>query len=461
MAAFLNVCRFNPTAGGTTDWTYSTAVTGYQSPAAAGVVNGTLYKYRAESSDLSQWELGEGAYNTGTGVLARTTVLYNSSGTGTGAGQTGAGSKINFSAAPQVAVVELKEDLLSVTEANSFTTAKQEQARINIGVVPTYGLTNHSIAVSAAASALTISLKDRAGSDPSSTSPVVGQFRSPTGTTGSWVERSVTGSLSLVLSSGSTLGVTSSTAFRLWVVLFDDGGTMRLGAINCSTAKQVFPLTESIPASSTAEGGAGGADSAGVFYTGTAVTSKSYLIVGYVEWSASGLTAGTWTTTNVNYVQSFGPGIKKPGDVVGSVYYVTGEAATGTTTVPVDDTIPQSSEGDQFMSQAYTPTSAANLLLVDAQAALVTSAQGAIAMSLFQDSNANSLATGVLSVLPSVWGVAHIKYMARSQLSSSTTFKIRAGNNAAGTTAINASTAGTRYYGGVFNSYIDIKELMG
>jgi hypothetical protein len=124
MAAFLNVCRFNPTAGGTTDWTYSSAVTGYQSPSAAGVVNGRLYKYRAESSDLSQWELGEGAYNTGTGVLARTTVLYNSSGTT---------SKINFSAAPQVAIVALKEDLISVEESNSFSTTQKAQARTNIG----------------------------------------------------------------------------------------------------------------------------------------------------------------------------------------------------------------------------------------------------------------------------------------------------------------------------------------
>jgi hypothetical protein len=125
MAAFLDGCRFNPTAGGTTDWTYLSAVNGYQSPAAANVVNGKLYKYRAESSDLSQWELGEGAYNTSTGVLARTTVLYNSSG-GT--------SKISFTALPQVAIVALKEDLISVEEANGFTATQQAQARQNIGV---------------------------------------------------------------------------------------------------------------------------------------------------------------------------------------------------------------------------------------------------------------------------------------------------------------------------------------
>lgn len=132
MAAFLDICRFNPTLGGTTDWTYSNAVAGCNSPALAGIVNGTLYKYRAESADLSQWEMGEGAYNTTTGVLARTTVLYNSSGTGTAAGQTGAGTKINFSTVPQVAIVALKEDLISVQEANSFTTNQKMQAQANI-----------------------------------------------------------------------------------------------------------------------------------------------------------------------------------------------------------------------------------------------------------------------------------------------------------------------------------------
>src|SRR6476469_3844990 len=128
MAAFLDGCRFNPTAGGTADWTYSSAVPGYQSPAAAHVVNGRLYKYRAESADLSQWELGEGAYNTATGVLARTTVLFNSSRTT---------SVINFSSAPQVAIVALKEDLISVEEANSFSTAQKKQAQANILVAPT------------------------------------------------------------------------------------------------------------------------------------------------------------------------------------------------------------------------------------------------------------------------------------------------------------------------------------
>jgi hypothetical protein len=104
MAGLLDVCRFNPTAGGTTDWTYSSAVTGYQSPAAAGAINGAVYRYRAESADLTQWEVGYGAWNSSTGVLARTTVLFNSAGTT---------AKINFSAAPQVAIVALAEDIVN------------------------------------------------------------------------------------------------------------------------------------------------------------------------------------------------------------------------------------------------------------------------------------------------------------------------------------------------------------
>lgn len=112
-SSFLDVCRFTPTLGGSTDWTYLSAVTGYQSPTAAGAVNGAQYSYRAESADLSQWEVGVGTWNSSTGVLSRTTVLFS----------TNSNAKVTFSAVPQVAVVALKEDLptLPVSVANGGT----------------------------------------------------------------------------------------------------------------------------------------------------------------------------------------------------------------------------------------------------------------------------------------------------------------------------------------------------
>lgn len=108
-APWTDACRFVPTAGGTANWTYSAAVLGYNSPSLAAAINGLSYTFRAESADLTQWEIASGVYNSGTGVFARTTVLYNSSGTGTL--QSGAGTKISFNAAPQVAIVALTSDL--------------------------------------------------------------------------------------------------------------------------------------------------------------------------------------------------------------------------------------------------------------------------------------------------------------------------------------------------------------
>lgn len=97
---FLDACGFFPAAGGTADFVVSAAITGYQTPASAGAANGAVYSYRAQSYDLSQWEIGFGAYATGTTTLARTTVVASST-----------GSKVNFSAPPSVYVTALAADL--------------------------------------------------------------------------------------------------------------------------------------------------------------------------------------------------------------------------------------------------------------------------------------------------------------------------------------------------------------
>src|SRR5215471_18564855 len=163
MAAFLDNCRFVPTSGGTSDWTYVSTVGGCQSPSLAGATNGTKYKFLAVSTDLTQWEIAEGVYTSSTGTFPRTTVLYNSSGTGVATGQSGAGAKLSFSSVPQVAIIGIKEDLLAFDEANSFTTTQQNQAQKNLGLpamMPGYlfGLTlstaggsaNFAVAVGAA-----------------------------------------------------------------------------------------------------------------------------------------------------------------------------------------------------------------------------------------------------------------------------------------------------------------------
>ncbi len=327
-----------------------------------------------------------------------------------------------------------------------------------------YGFSNCTLAASAAASALTIAVKDNAGADPSAVSPCVLNFRNVTATSGTLSQIVVNAATSLVISSGSTMGVVSSTAFRIWVVGINDGGTFRLGAANSVSGTSTMPIGKTPILSSTAEGGLGAADSAQVFYTGTAVTSKAYMPLGYLEWSASGVTAGTWTTTNLAIVQTYGTGIPLPGEVIQTQRTLFSAKATGTTQIPNDSTIPQNTEGDQYMTQAITPTSAANILRVTTQGFWANTGGAAQinAAALFQDSVANALTVGQnrQPAANSLSGPVTLNWSALSNTLSSTTFKVRAGTNSAVTTTFNGENNTDPYGANMLNSFMQVEEIM-
>lgn len=330
----------------------------------------------------------------------------------------------------------------------SATTPPNGQHVHNLTVVP-----------SVAASALTVALKTKAGSDPSGGDPVVIAFRDPTASGGSYSTISIEAALSLTISSGSTLGTSNSTAFPLWLVCFNDGGTARLGIINTVSGTNVFPLGAYGIASSTAEGGAGAADSAHTFYTGTAVTSKAYTVLARLEWSTGLSTAGTWSAGPTR-TQLMDGGLRLPGAVVQAIESGTVSMTTGSTIVPPDDTIPQSTEGNQYFSQAITPTSACSVLMFSAflNGSLSTGSNALVA-SLFQDSNANALASSWQNgVAAGAFFGCGFAYTMRSGTTSSSTFKLRAGPISAGTYTLNG-VGGARFMGGVAYSFLQIKEI--
>lgn len=100
---FVDACGFIAASGGTGDFVVNTAAPGYRTPASAGAGNGVAYSYRAQSSDLSEWEDGFGPYATGTTTLARSTVIASST-----------GSKVSFTAPPNVYITYLAADILNV-----------------------------------------------------------------------------------------------------------------------------------------------------------------------------------------------------------------------------------------------------------------------------------------------------------------------------------------------------------
>lgn len=147
------------------------------------------------------------------------------------------------------------------------------------------------------------------------------------------------------------------------------------------------------------------------------------------------------------------------GSTVQVVHTQTGAVATGTTTIPYDDTIPQNTEGIEFITQAITPTSATNKLLIEAGLILANSAINTITVALFQDSTAGALAAvgQVIRAADDMLTIG-LRHEMTSGTTSATTFKIRAGGSAVGTTTLNGA-AGARKYGGVAVSFIRITEV--
>lgn len=136
------------------------------------------------------------------------------------------------------------------------------------------------ITASVAANALTITLN-----------PTTLDFRSSTLGSGTVNTRTVSSAISVVVSSGSTLGTTNATLSRLAVLAIDNAGAVELAVVNAAGGVN---LDETGLISTTAEGGAGASDSASAIYSTTARTNVSYRVVGFIE--STQATAGTWAT---------------------------------------------------------------------------------------------------------------------------------------------------------------------
>jgi hypothetical protein len=148
-----------------------------------------------------------------------------------------------------------------------------------------YELSNLSLACSVGSSALTIAVKDKGGSDASASSTVKIGFRNATAATGTYNQRTVSGTLSLVVSSGSTLGHASGADQYIYVYALDNSGTVEL-AVSSALFDDGSIVT------TTAEGGAGAADSNRTIYSSTARTGVPVRLIGRLK--SNQTTAGTW-----------------------------------------------------------------------------------------------------------------------------------------------------------------------
>lgn len=152
-----------------------------------------------------------------------------------------------------------------------------------------------------------------------------------------------------------------------------------------------------------------------------------------------------------------------PGKLGQVVYSSLGTKTSGTTVLPVDDTIPQNTEGDEYLTVAITPTNSSSNLVVRATLNVSrTAVDQTVAMALFRDSTANALAAVAERTGGSSANTMHqmtLEHVVSAGSTSETTFKIRAGSPVAGTTYINGTNP-NQIFNGVYASTISVTEVL-
>ena len=162
--------------------------------------------------------------------------------------------------------------------------------------------------------------------------------------------------------------------------------------------------------------------------------------------------AGTAIVTNGSGTLSFAA----TGVVLQRVFTQTGAVATSTATIPTDDTIPQKTEGTEFMTLAITPLSTSSVLVVEVSFIFSGTTGGTTVCALFRDDTANALATNWSYQSSSgEMDEMNLHHAVVSGSLSATTFKVRAGF---GSTLTFNGQSSARKFGGTMASGIWITE---
>ena len=129
--------------------------------------------------------------------------------------------------------------------------------------------------------------------------------------------------------------------------------------------------------------------------------------------------------------------------------------------IPIDNTIPQITEGTEYMSTTFTPTSATNILLITFVSQGYNDGSG-MTVALFQDSNADAIACinpdplfGLTDGSPSLV----LTHAQTAGTTSSITFSIRYGGTDPGITNYMLRSLNLATFGGIMRSYLIIEEL--
>jgi len=146
------------------------------------------------------------------------------------------------------------------------------------------------------------------------------------------------------------------------------------------------------------------------------------------------------------------------GRVVQMVNFQTGVAATGTSIIPMDDTIPQITEGTEYMTLNITPKHASNRLVINVSIFATSDTNNYMTTALFVGTTANALSANSTVQGANNWPLnSTINHEMVSGSTSTLTFRVRFGGQATETSTFNG-VGGARKFGTMPKSSITITE---
>lgn len=147
------------------------------------------------------------------------------------------------------------------------------------------------------------------------------------------------------------------------------------------------------------------------------------------------------------------------GAVVNIVNFQTGAVATGTGIIPEDNTKPQKTEGDEYMTLAIAPTKSTNKLKIEVVLYFANDTNSTGQVALFQDAIADAIAAGQHHIDGvNTMGMITFTHYMTAGTTARIIFRVRAGSSAGGTTTFNGE-GGVQRYNGVLASSITITEI--
>ena len=295
-----------------------------------------------------------------------------------------------------------------------------------------------------------------------------------------------------------THSITANSATLTTALTVPNGGTgaatltgiLTGNGASAITANAVTQYGTVIAGASNAVSSVAPSATSGVPYISQGAAANPTFGTAVVAGGGTGVTSNTayavlcGGTTSTNPVQSIA-GVGSAGQVLtsnGAGALPTFQAAGGTsvvvqqiraktsslvacaTVLPLDDTIPQKTEGNEVLTVTITPTNSSSILVIDFfGCGAMQGGNGIIGAALFQDTTANALAacsqtTSGLTSTNISFNLLLRHYMTAGT-TSATTFKIRVGpKDVSLTFNVNGDTVGNRIYGGVAATTLTVTE---